>query len=98
MLLDHVSCAKLPGNVVEYIMNSKHLGNIERLFDRDPHISLTGNSILAIIKAPKLVARHLDVVNFLRKHRDRYSMSDVKLAVESIYMYSEDDELQAKKM
>ena len=79
-------------------MNSKHLGNIERLFDRDPDISLTGNSILAIIKAPKLVARHLDVVNFLRKHRDRYSMSDVKLAVESIYMYSEDDELQAKKM
>lgn len=49
VLLDHVPRAKVPGNVVEYIMTSNHLGNIERVLDRDPDASLTGDSISASV-------------------------------------------------
>jgi hypothetical protein len=84
--------------VIDYIMESNDIGNIGRILDREPDTSLTGDVLSAIIKAPRTVALHLDVVDFLRKHHDRYQMSDVHLAVGSIYMYSTDDELRAKKL
>jgi ankyrin repeat protein len=98
VLLDQVPCAKVPCKVIEHIMESNDIGNIGRILDRDPDTSLTGDVLSAIIKAPRTVALHLDVVDFLRKYQDRYSMSDVHLAVGNIYMYSTDDELRAKKL
>jgi hypothetical protein len=98
VLLDHAPRAKPSGKVIEHIMESHDLGNIGRVLDRDPDASITGDSISAMIKARETVALHLDVVDFLRKHHDRYSMSDVKSAVGSIYMYSKDDEIRAKEL
>jgi hypothetical protein len=98
VLLDQVPCAKVPCKAIEYIMESNDIGNIGRILDRDPDTSLTGDVLSAIIKAPRTVALHFDIVDFLRKYHDRYSMSGVHSAVGSIHMYSTDDELRAKKL
>lgn len=63
VLLDHAPGAKLSGKVVECIMLSNDLGNIGRILDRDPDVSMTGSSIKAMTKAAETVAIHPDVVD-----------------------------------
>jgi len=98
VLLDHAPRAKLSGKVIGHIMQSGDLGNIGRILDRDPDASLTAKDISTMIGIRKTVALQRDFVDFLRKHHDRYSMSDVRLAVGSLCISSEDDELQTKNL